>query len=185
VADAFGAAGAAGFRQQRSEIYLTLAKDLENHLSCVRDAYSRLRSKGYHFVYREFDELGDRTYHPRVMTTRSRGDAAAQQEYRALGEETKLLKLSTAHRPPRPWSMDAIQPWPWSAALPAAILQKLLSRRRERPRRSAETCKHGVFGDPQIAALTKLVSDPSVKVRQAAIARSDVRHWRYTAARRR
>ena len=47
------------------EIYLTLGRrDLANHLSCVRDAYLRLREKGYHLIYREFDELGDRTYHP-------------------------------------------------------------------------------------------------------------------------
>src|ERR1041384_7324266 len=53
------------FVNSAPEIYLTLGRrDLANHLSCVRDAYLRLREKGYHFIYREFDELGDRTYHP-------------------------------------------------------------------------------------------------------------------------
>src|SRR5262252_5703719 len=52
------------FVNSAPEIYLTLGRrDLASHLSCVRDAYLRLREKGYHFIYREFDELGDRTYH--------------------------------------------------------------------------------------------------------------------------
>ena len=53
------------FVNSAPEIYLTLGRrDLDNHLSCVRDAYTRLKAKGYHIIYREFDELGDRTYHP-------------------------------------------------------------------------------------------------------------------------
>src|ERR1051326_4984669 len=53
------------FVNSAPEIYLTLGRrDLANHLSCVRDAYLRLSAKGYHLIYREFDELGDRTYHP-------------------------------------------------------------------------------------------------------------------------
>src|SRR5436190_19559605 len=53
------------FASSAPEIYLTLGRrDLANHLSCVRDAFLRLREKGYHLIYREFDELGDRTYHP-------------------------------------------------------------------------------------------------------------------------
>jgi hypothetical protein len=53
------------FANSAPEIYLTLGRrDLANHLSCVRDAYLRLQAKGYHLIYREFDELGDRTYHP-------------------------------------------------------------------------------------------------------------------------
>ena len=53
------------FVNSAPELYLTLGRrDLANHLSCVRDAYQRLQAKGYHFIYREFDELGDRTYHP-------------------------------------------------------------------------------------------------------------------------
>jgi hypothetical protein len=34
-------------------------RDLENHIACVRDTYPRLKAKGYHIIYREFDELGD------------------------------------------------------------------------------------------------------------------------------
>src|SRR3954451_20150603 len=42
------------FANSAPEIYLTLGRrDLANHLSCVRDAYLRLREKGYHFIYRE------------------------------------------------------------------------------------------------------------------------------------
>jgi hypothetical protein len=53
------------FENKAPEIYLTLGRrDLDNHLTCVRDAYLRLREKGYHFIHREFDELNDRSYHP-------------------------------------------------------------------------------------------------------------------------
>src|SRR5215475_7191333 len=57
--------GPLDFINKAPEIYLTLGRrDLANHLTCVRDAYSRLSAKGYHLIYREFDDLGDRTYHP-------------------------------------------------------------------------------------------------------------------------
>src|SRR6476660_3985815 len=76
------------------EIYLTLGRrDLANHLSCVRDAYARLMGKGYHLIYREFDELGDRTYHPP-----SNDDALAwatrlrNKNIVPSAEETRLLK---------------------------------------------------------------------------------------------
>ena len=74
---------------------------------------------------------------------------------------------------------------PVSSGAPAgAILQKLFESKDANVRAAAaETCKHGIFGDATIAALTKLVSDPSVKVRQAAIrALAMYANWRYTAA---
>ena len=48
-----------------AEFYLVLGlRDLSHHVTTVRDTYERLRAKGYHTIYREFDELGDRSYHP-------------------------------------------------------------------------------------------------------------------------
>src|SRR5947207_9174902 len=82
------------FANRAPEIYLTLGRrDLANHLSCVRDAYQRLQAKGYHLIYREFDELGDRTYHPPsnddalAWATRLRNKNIA-----LSSEEVKLLK---------------------------------------------------------------------------------------------
>ena len=86
--------GPLDFVNQAPEIYLTLGRrDLANHLTCVRDAYIRLSAKGYHLIYREFDELGDRTYHPP-----SNDDALGwatrlrNKNLEPSAEENKLLK---------------------------------------------------------------------------------------------
>ena len=167
------------------EIYLTLGRrDLDNHLSCVRDAYLRLRVKGYHFIYREFDELGDRTYHPPSnddalqWATRLRNKNIAPS-----ADEMKLLKAFSG-APPAP--VDGHYP---ALALvggaPAgAVLQRLLESNDANVRAAAaETFRYGIFGQDALAALTRLVSDPASKVRQAAI-RALAMHanWRYAAA---
>jgi TPR repeat protein len=167
------------------EIYLTLGRrDLANHLSCVRDAYSRLREKGYHFIYREFDELGDRTYHPPsnddalAWATRLRNKNIAPS-----AEETKLLK-AFGSAPPAP--LDGYYP---SLALvggaPAgAVLQKLFESKDANVRAAAaETCRHGIFGEATAAALAKLATDASIKVRRSAVgALAMYANWRYTPA---
>ena len=167
------------------EIYLTLGRrDLAHHLSCVRDAYARLREKGYHIVYREFDELGDRTYHPPsnddalAWATRLRNKNVAPSP-----EETKLLK-AFAGAPPA-----AVNGYYPALALvggaPAGVvLQKLFESKDAAVRAAAaETCRHGIFGDAAAAALAKLASDPSAKVRRSAIrALAMYANWRYAPA---
>jgi hypothetical protein len=169
------------FVNSAPEIYLTLGRrDLANHLSCVRDAYARLMGKGYHLIYREFDELGDRTYHPP-----SNDDAlawATRQRNKNLApsaEEAKLLKAAPA-------IVDGYYP---TLALvggaPAgAVLQKLFESKDANVRAAAaETCRRGIFGDATTKALAKLVADPSVKVRQSAIrALAMYANWRYAPA---
>ena len=185
LADAVGDGTTVGLRQQRPEIYLTLGRrDLANHLSCVRDAYSRLREKGYHFIYREFDELGDRTYHPPsnddalAWATRLRNKNIAPS-----AEEAKLLKAFSS-APPAP--VDGYYP---ALALvggaPAgAVLQKLFASKDANVRAAAaETCRHGIFGDATAAALAKLMTDPSIKVRRSAVgALAMYANWRYAPA---
>ena len=39
-------------------------RDLSYHLTTVRDTYARVNAKGYQVIYREFEDLGARTYHP-------------------------------------------------------------------------------------------------------------------------
>ena len=167
------------------EIYLTLGRrDLANHLSCVRDAYLRLREKGYHFIYREFDELGDRTYHPP-----SNDDALAwatrlrNKNISPSAEETKLLKAFSS-APPAP--VDGYYP---ALALvggaPAGVvLQKLFESKDANIRAAAaETCRRGIFGEATSAALAKLAADPSIKVRRSAVgALAMYANWRYTPA---
>jgi hypothetical protein len=169
------------FENREPEIYLTLGRrDLDNHLSCVRDAYLRLRAKGYHFIHREFHELGDRSYHPTsnddalAWATRLRNKNIAPS-----AAELKLLKA-------RPAVVNGYYP---SLALvggaPAgAVLEKLfLSSDPSVRAAAAETCRHGIFGASTTAALTKLLSDSSAPVRQSAIqALRMYANWRYPAA---
>jgi TPR repeat protein len=65
-----------------------------------------------------------------------------------------------------------------------AVLMKLFESKDANVRAAAaETCRHGIFGDAATTALAKLVKDPSVQVRHAAIrALSMYANWRYPAA---
>ena len=169
------------FENSAPEIHLTLGRrDLANHLTCVRDAYLRLKAKGYHLIYREFDELGDRTYHPP-----SNDDALAwatrlrNKNLQPSAAEAKLLKAAPA-------VIDGYYP---SLALvggaPAgAVLQKLFASKDAAVRAAAaETCSHGIFGDATTRELAKLVSDPSLEVRRSAIrALGKYANWRYEPA---
>jgi TPR repeat protein len=173
------------FENRAPEIYLTLGRrDLANHLFCVRDAYLRLRAKGYHLIYREFDELGDRTYHPP-----SNDDALAwalrlrNKNIEPSAEESRLLRAFNGAPPP---SVEGHYP---ALALvggaPAgAVLKKLFESQDARVRAAAaETCTHAIFDSATTRALAKLVSDPSIQVRRASIrALAMYANWRYDAA---
>jgi hypothetical protein len=173
------------FANSAPEIYLTLGRrDLANHISCVRDAYLRLRAKGNHLIYREFDELGDRTYHPAsnddalAWATRLRNKNLAPS-----AEEAKLLRSFNGTPPPA-----AAGYYPALAlvgGVPAgAVLQKLFESKDANVRAAAaETCRHGIFGDATTTALAKLTADASPKVRQATVrALAMYANWRYRPA---
>ena len=173
------------FVNSAPEIYMTLGRrDLDNHLSCVRDAYTRLKAKGYHIIYREFDELGDRSYHPP-----SNDDALAwatrlrNKNLPLSGEEQKLLQRFR-RKPPAP--VDGYYP---TLALvgggqAGAVIQNLLASPDANIRAAAaETCSYAVFNQGTTIALAQKVSDQSVKVRRAAIrALAMYAGWRYEPA---
>ena len=170
------------FANSAPEIYLTLGRrDLANHVSCVRDAYLRLRAKGYHLIYREFDELGDRTYHPL-----SNDDAlawATRLRNKNIAPSAQEAKLLDSFR-----TVVAGGYYPTLALVggpPAgAILQRLFESKDANVRATAaETCRYGIFGEATTVALTKLASDPSDKVRRSAIrALAMYANWRYAPA---
>src|SRR5215471_17508994 len=143
------------FSNSAPEIYLTLGRrDLANHISCVRDAYLRLQEKGYHLIYREFDELADRTYHPA-----SNDDAIGwalrlrNKNIAPSAEETKLLKAFSGATPaPTDGYYSALA---LVGGAPAgAVLEKLFESKDATVRAAAaETCKHGIFGNAATVAL--------------------------------
>jgi TPR repeat protein len=173
------------FENSAPEIYLTLGRrDLAHHLTCVRDAYQRLTAKGYHLIYREFDELADRSYHPP-----SNDDALAwatrlrNKNLPPSAEEAKLLEAVQAA--PQPGNSGYYPTLALVGGAPAgAVLQKLfLSKDAGVRAAAAETCKHGIFGASTLGALARLTSDPSPKVRQTSIrALAMYANWRYRAA---
>jgi TPR repeat protein len=167
------------------EFYMVIGlRDYSHHIATVRETLDRVRFKGYHVIAREFDEGGERSYHPP-----SNDDALAwitrlrNKNIAPSAEETKLLKAFSKGAPA---PVNGYYP---ALALvggaPAGeILQKLFASSDATVRAAAaETCRHGVFGDATTAALAKLLNDPSESVRGPALrALTSYADWRYQPA---
>lgn len=168
------------------EIYMNLGlRDLATHLTTVRDTYPRVKAKGYHVIYREFEDMGSRSYYPPsnddsiAWATRLRNKNIAPSP-----EELKLLKAF--HTGTVPTVTDGF--FPALALVGGApggdVLQRLFDARDVNVRAAAaETCSHGLFGEATIAALARMIADPAANVRQATIRALGVAaNWRYQAA---
>jgi hypothetical protein len=167
-------------------LYLVLGmRDFTHHITTVRNTFELLRAKGYHVIYREFEELGDRAYHPTSnddalsWATRLRNKTILPST-----EELHLLKAFSASKPPAPVSGY----YPTLALVGGSqageVLQKLFQSSDATVRlAAAETCNHGIYGEATTAALTKLLDDPSPEVRNAALrATASYGNWRYGPA---
>ena len=168
------------------EFYLVLGmRDFTHHITTVRDTYERVKNKGYHIIYREFEELGDRSYHPT-----SNDDAirwATQLRNKTIppsAEEMNLLKAFSASAPPEPVGGYYPTLALVGGTAAGAVLEKLFVSRDARVRAAAaETCNHGIFGESTTAALGKLLGDPSFQVRNAAHrAMASYANWRSQTA---
>jgi hypothetical protein len=168
------------------EFYLVLGmRDFTHHITTVRDTYERLKNKGYRTIYREFQELGDRSYHPT-----SNDDAIGwitrlrNKNLPPSPQETKLLRAFSASAPPSPVSGY----YPALALVggtPAGSVLQTLFRSADPGIRAAaaETCNHAIFGETTTAALGKLLDDPSSQVRDAASrALASYANWRSSTA---
>jgi hypothetical protein len=168
-----------------AEFYLVLGiRDLTHHLTTVRDTYERLRAKGYHTIYREFEELGDRSYHPA-----SNDDAiswATRLRNKNIPPSAQEMNLLKAFSKGTPAPESGYYPTlALVGGVPAGeVLQKLFVSSDATVRAAAaETCSHGIFGEATSAALGKLLADPSPQVRNAALrATASYANWRSPAA---
>jgi hypothetical protein len=153
-------------RTDGPEYYMVLGtRDLATHINTVRDTYSRMQAKGYHTIYREFDDLGGRTYHPVsnddaiAWATRLRNKTIPPSP-----EELKLIRqpaLVAGHYP-------ALELVGGSAA--GAVVQKLLESKDAAVRAAAaQTCSRAIFDEATLGVLAKKLSDPVAKVRRTAI----------------
>ncbi|HXB70944.1 MAG TPA: hypothetical protein VNY05_22100 [Candidatus Acidoferrales bacterium] len=165
------------------EFYMVLGlRDLSYHLTTVRDAYQRVTAKGYHVIYREFDDLGARTYHPAsnddaiAWVTRLRNKNVPL----SAGEQALLTKTQI--------NADGfISGLALAGGAPAGVVvQKLLESPDARVRAAAaETCVHAIFSEPVMAAVGRKLTDPSANVRRAALRALAVNaNWRSETAQR-
>ena len=169
------------------EFYMVLGlRDLATHINTVRDTYTRLNAKGYHLIYREFDELGARTYHPP-----SNDDAIAwatrlrNKNIPPSAAESKLLNQFDADPPPAAGPGGYYDALALVGGAPAGtIVRKLLRNSNHAVRAAAaETCTHAIFSEETAAALAQSAVDPSPKVRRAAFrALAMYANWRSAAA---
>jgi predicted esterase len=168
------------------EIYMNLGlRDLVTHLTTVRDTYPRVKAKGYHVIYREFEDMGSRSYYPPsnddsiAWVTRLRN-----KNIEPSPEEQKLLRAFSGSSLPS--TVDGYFPQlALVGGAPAGtVLQKLFQSKDEKVRAAAaETASHGIFGDAALTALAALATDPSPKVRLAAIRALGMHaNWRYQPA---
>ncbi|MCC6367085.1 MAG: sel1 repeat family protein [Bryobacterales bacterium] len=165
------------------EFYMVLGRrDLAHHLTTVRDTYSRVKAKGYHVIYREFDDLGARTYHPV-----SNDDAIAW----ATRLRNKTIPPSPAEQQLLARAKGAVPAAGYFADLalvggaPAgAVVRKLLNSPDEKVRAAAaRTCARAIFDEATVEALGAKTMDPSPQVRAAAFrALAMYGNWRSAAA---
>jgi hypothetical protein len=178
------------------EFYMVLGlRDLSYHITTVRDAYSRVSAKGYHVIYREFEDLGARTYHPT-----SNDDAIAwatklrNKNVDPSAEEMQLLKrfersggsVTPAPATPAPvngYFPDLVLVGGVSAG---AVIERLLGSDQADVRAAAaESCARGIFSESTLTALAKRTQDSSAKVRRTAIHALAVQaNWRSDVAQR-
>src|ERR1044072_940104 len=132
------------------EFYMVLGmRDFTHHITTVRDTYERVKAKGYHVIYREFEELGDRSYHPTSNDDALRWATGLRNKNIAPSEgEMNLLQAFRAGKPPAPVAGYS-QPLALVGGVPAgAVLEKLFASDDAGIRTAAaETCSHGTFGE--------------------------------------
>ena len=82
------------------QTYMVLGlQDLAHHLTNMRDAYERVSAKGYHVIYREFDGLSARSYHPPTNDDAIAWASRVRNRNLPLSpEESKLLKVLRQRR---------------------------------------------------------------------------------------
>ena len=167
---------------QAPEFYMVLGlRDLSYHLTNVRDGFSRVNAKGYHVIYREFEDLGARTYHQP-----SNDDAIGW----ATRLRNKTLPLSAEERkllaaPPK---MNREGYFPSLALVGGAqaggVLEKLLASSEANVRAAAAaTFSYGIFNEAAVGTLGARLTDASSQVRRAATRALAIQaNWRSQAA---
>lgn len=141
-------------------------RDLLTHIQTVRDTYTRMNAKGYDMIYREFDELGARTYHP-VSNDEGLGWALKHRNknINPTPEEQALLKANQQ-------SANYFHNVALVGGTEASnqVLSGLTNSRNAKVRAAAATaCSEMICDEPAIAALAGTLVDEDEAVRAATL----------------
>jgi enamine deaminase RidA (YjgF/YER057c/UK114 family)/TPR repeat protein len=170
--------------EKSAQFYMVLGlRDLSHHLTTVRDTYERVNAKGYHVIYREFSELGDRTYHPVSNDDAIRWATRLRNANLPLSSGEK--KLLESFVPTLSDSFDYYPALSLVGGAPAGVLvRKLFSSADPSVRlAAATTCSHAIFDETTTVALGRLLKDSAVDVQRAAErALAMYANWRSEAA---
>lgn len=167
------------------EYYLNLGlKEIPTHLKEVPDTYGRVKSNGYHAIFRQWPGIGANTYYPL-----SNDDAIGWTvRHRNLNvpptaQEQDLLKPFNPNT--RTAKVEELRPLVLVGGPHAgAVIQQLLTSKHAEVRAAAATaCGQAMFGEATLAALGKRLNDPSKQVREAALtALTQWANWRSETA---
>ncbi len=163
------------------EFYMVLGlRDLSYHLTTVRDAYQRTTAKGYHVIFREFEDLGARTYHPPSNDDAIAWATRLRNKNLPLSAEEKVLLTKTQVNAAGYMGNLALV----GGAPAGVVIQKLLESPDAAVRAAAaQTCGYAIFSEATMEALGGHLTDPVAKVRRAALRALALNaNWRSEAA---
>ena len=172
--------------EKTAQFYMVLGlRDLANHVTTVRDSYERVKAKGYHVIYRERPDLGERSYDPVTNDDAIGWATRLRNRILPLSEGEKKL-LEPFARTPLPQSSEGYYPALALVGGPPAgiVLRKLIDSKDTTVRlAAAETASHVIFDETTTVGLARLLKDPSVDVRHSAVrALTMYANWRSEAA---
>lgn len=170
--------------RSKPEVYMVLGlRDLSYHLTNVRDAYSRTYAKGYHVIYREFADLGARTYHQPSNDDAIAWATRLRHKTIPLSRQESALLAQTAAAPRivngRFAALSLV-----GGAPAGVLLRKFLSSPDAAFRAAAaRTAYDAIFDEETMAALGRASVDADATVRREALRSLALQaNWRSAAA---
>lgn len=150
-------------------IYLGIGlKDTPTHPPMVRDTYAKAKPKGYHLIFREFDDRGP-SRHPPTNDEAMAWLIATRNKVLPLStEETALLKPLSA---PTPGASAFNAAMLVGGPQAGALVARLFSAKSDAVKLMAITsAEHAVYGEAAMAALAKVLTEKNAAAHKAAIA---------------
>jgi hypothetical protein len=137
-------------------------RDLLTHIQTVRDTYTRMNAKGYDMIYREFEELGARTYHP-VSNDEGLGWALKHRNKNISPTPEEQALLLKANQSPSYFKNVAL------VGGPEASMHVLMGLTRSHDAKvraaAANACAEMICDESAIAALAGALVDDDEQVR--------------------